>query len=145
MPPRVSARLGLKKIEATKPLKETKPAKANRGLSKGPTIEKTLIEHIVRKNTEQKITRVFYSDKKKFLSDSAIVDLSKSLKASLNKNEKFMIRAMTEYGMRTLKGLNEDDIKFQSAEEYLEGTSNPEAKEYRQIFYIDVYTVKNKV
>ena len=109
-----------------------------------PKIKTEVIKEIKRKLGEEKVVRVYY-DNKQHLKDKKIIELSKSIKSKLKPNEKFMIRAMTEYGVRTLKGLNEDDIKFQSAEEYLEGTSNPEAKEYRQIFYIDVYTVKNLV
>ncbi len=104
-------------------------------------IKKVIFEEN-RKFSSQKTTRIYHKDRK-YLTNATVRTFYKKLKEGLKPNETLMIRAMTEFGPRTLLGFDDGDIKFQSTEEYLDGTSNPEAKAYKRISYIDAYVVKN--
>jgi len=96
------------------------------------------------KLTRQKTTRIYHKDKK-YLTNKTVMNLFKTLQSQQQDGQRIMLRAMTEYGLRTIKAFDVDDIKFETTEQYLEGTSNPKAKPYRQISYIDVYVVGNKL
>jgi hypothetical protein len=96
-----------------------------------------------KKFNSQKVTRI-YHENRHYLTNKAVLNLYQNLKKDMQPGQRIMLRAMTEYGPRTLKGFDTDDIQFETTEKYLEGTSNPKAKPYRRLSYIDVYVVKNK-
>ncbi len=104
---------------------------------------KKLISEENKKFSSQRVTRI-YHENRHYLTNKAVMNIYTNLQQKIGPNERIMIRAMTEYGPRTLKGFDVDDLQFETTEKYLEGTANPQAKPYRRLSYVDVYVVKNK-
>ena len=103
------------------------------------------VETIVNRklgNASEKVIRIYQKDKK-LLNREQILRLSEKIRSRMTGNQTYMSRIMTEYGKRTLKGLDEDDENFIDNEEYLKGSTNEGAKSYKKIFYIDYHLKTN--
>ena len=99
---------------------------------------------LVASNTNQantrkeRIIRVYNADKKA-LDKTKIVDyVTKAMKAK-KANQSVMLRIFTDAGWRTIKKLYNDTINWMDEEEYLRDTKNPNARPYKEVFFMDVH------
>lgn len=104
---------------------------------------KLVASNINKTNTrKERIVRV-YNENRNVMDKNKIVDYVKSAMAKKRQNQSVMLRIFTDAGWRTIKQLNNDSINWQDEEEYLSMTKNPEARPYKQVFFLDYHAFDN--
>jgi exopolysaccharide biosynthesis predicted pyruvyltransferase EpsI len=95
-----------------------------------------------KKTRKERIIRVFNADRN-VMDKNKIVDyVSKGMKAK-KENQSIMLRIFTDAGWRTIKKLYDDTINWMEEEDYLRETKNPNARPYKEVYFMDVHMTEN--
>jgi exopolysaccharide biosynthesis predicted pyruvyltransferase EpsI len=94
------------------------------------------------KTRKERIIRVFNADKKVMDKNKIIDYVSKGMRAKKD-NQSVMLRIFTDAGWRTIKKLYNDTINWLEEEEYLRDTKNPNARPYKEVYFMDVHMTEN--
>ena len=104
---------------------------------------KLVASNVNKSNTrKERIVRV-YNQNKHVLDKNKIIDYVKLAMAKKRQNQSVMLRIYTDAGWRTIKSLSDDFINWLEEEEYLRNTKNPNARPYKEIFFMDYHIFDN--
>ena len=95
-----------------------------------------------KKTRRERIIRVYNADRNVMDKNKIIDYVSKAINAK-KENQSVMLRIFTDAGWRTIKKLYNDTINWMEEEDYLRESKNPNARPYKEVFFMDVHMTEN--